>query len=98
VKADDLRRRLDRLEAAAPAGRDPDETEFAAMFEVMTDQELDAWFEAHLAEKAKDPEWVRQQEEFAARLEALSTAELEARMLWYCTDPRTRREWKWPTT
>ena len=91
----ELRRRIEALEAKAPAEPIGD-PELAAKFEAMSNDELDAWLESHLAEKAKDPEWVAEQEEFHRRLESLSDAELQDRLRWLCTDPKVRGEWKWP--
>ena len=92
----ELRRRIEALEAKAPAEPIGD-PELAAKFEAMTNEELDAWLEAHLAEKARDPAWVAEQEEHHRRLESLSDAELQDRFKWLCTDPKLRGPWVWPT-
>ena len=89
MTAAELRRRIEKLEAEAPAEPAPD-PELAAKFEAMTDQQLDAWLEAYWREKSRDPEWVRQQEEHVAFLESLTDQQLEMRMRWLCTDPRHR--------
>ena len=67
------------------------------MFKAMSNEELDQWLEAHLAEKAKDPAWVAEQEEHHRRLESLTDAELQDRFKWLCTDPKLRGPWVWPT-
>ena len=96
MRRTDLRKRIEALEAKAPVDS-PGDPELAAKFEAMTNEELDAWLEAHLAEKARDPAWVAEQEEFHRRLESLTDAELQDRLRWLCTDPKLRGPWVWPT-
>ena len=87
----ELRKRLERLEAAAPAEPAPD-PEWVARVEAMSIEELDAELERRLAEYGASPEG----QLFARRIEALTDEQLEAFMKWHCAPPGNRGEWIWP--
>jgi hypothetical protein len=87
----DLRKRVERLEAAAPAG-DAGDPELEAKFAAMTDAELDAALAERLELAAADPELQARW----ARMDALTADQLDDYLAWCRIPPAQRGEFKWP--
>jgi hypothetical protein len=82
----DLRKRLERLEAAARPAPDPVDAETEAAFAAMTDQQLDQFLTERMELAAQDPAV----QERWARMDEMSLEEIEAMVRNYCQPPATR--------